>query len=130
MRELKKGREGHKFVQLFPRCFSIEVPEDYKDSKIGDILEFSRGLSYEGSKINNKKNGNLLINLNCFNKKGGFNIEGVKYYTGKIEPNIIVNEGDILIANTDVTREGEVIGYPIEIPHLASSKIIVHSLDT
>ena len=42
---------------------------------------------------------------------------------------MLINENDLLIANTDVTLDGQVVGYPIKVPNLGRKKI-VHSMDT
>jgi type I restriction enzyme S subunit len=106
------------------------IPKDWEESEFRNMLEIAKGMSYEGASLNDKGVGNILINLNCFQKMGSFDSSGIKYYTGKVDPKSLVREGDILIANTDVTRVGEVIGYPIIVPRFSNNEILVHSMDT
>ena len=88
-----------------------------------------RGTSYTSSEINEDGNGNLLVNLNCFDDGGGFIDKGLIYTTGK--PNTApITPGEILIAITEVTREAKIIGYPLFVPQSVNTNSIFHSMDT
>lgn len=94
---------------------------------LGDIVKIIKGISYRSSDYTVKGDGLAFINLKNVERSGGFRNDGVKYYKGDYKPNQIVIPGDILIANTDLTQNNEVIGSPIFMPDI--NELACFSLD-
>ncbi len=94
------------------------LPEDWKTIRLGDLAQIVRGVSYRSENYCSEREGFIFINLKCVGRNGGFRKDGIKYYKGNIKQNQFVSKGDILIANTDLTQNREVIGAPIEVPLL------------
>lgn len=92
---------------------------DYKRIKLGEIADITRGISYKGSDYStvDDASAEAFINLKCITADG-FRRNGIKYYNGKHKPSQSTGEGDLLIANTDLTRNREVIGNSILVPKL------------
>ena len=65
-----------------------------------------------------------MINLKCIAPQGGFRNDGMKHYDGDYKPRHIVQAGDLVIANTDITQAREVIGCPAIVPPLPGKDII------
>ncbi len=100
----------------------IQKP-DKEYVSLGELITIEKGLSYSAGDILENE-GLPMINLNSFEKHGGFNVEGIKYYNGEYKEKNIVKEGDIIIAVTDITRNGDVIGYPVIVPNLEKTTLI------
>ena len=94
------------------------LPEDWKTVRLGDLAQIVRGVSYRSENYCSEIDGFIFINLKCVGRNGGFRKDGIKYYKGTIKQNQFVSKGNILIANTDLTQNREVIGAPIEVPLL------------
>ena len=60
--------------------------------------------------------GVTYINMKSFKKGGGLNQDGIKSYTGNYSERDLLSNNDVVIANTDVTLEGDIIGSPALIP--------------
>ena len=105
-----------------------EIPEDWKIKKLGEFCTFTKGVTYKSSDLSETQ-GDYLVNLNNFLKRGGFNSVGTKRFTGDCKSIHILNEGDLVIANTDVTREGHIVGYPALIPKFDKTGKIVMTMD-
>jgi type I restriction enzyme S subunit len=92
---------------------------DYKRVKLGEVADITRGISYKGADYSTVDNtsAEAFINLKCISADG-FRWDGIKYYSGKHKPNQSTGKGDLLIANTDLTRNREVIGNSILVPKL------------
>jgi type I restriction enzyme S subunit len=105
----------------------IEQPKDVDFTKLGEVVVIEKGLTYSSSDYTDSSKGIPMINLNCFEKLGGFSPEGVKYYGGDYKSKHLVNPGDVIIAVTDITRNGDVIGYPVILPKLGDK--VVMSMD-
>lgn len=80
---------------------------------LGDVVEIIKGISYRSADYSNSENGIAFVNLKSVARGGGYNADGIKYYAGQIKPSQYVEPGDILIANTDLTQNREIIGSPI-----------------
>lgn len=100
--------------------------EDRKDSwihdKLGNYLSVDRGLSYKGQFLS--ETGVPMINLGNVMPNGVFRIEKNKYYSGDYKDKVTIKVGDIVIANTDMTQNREVIGTPVIVPPIYEDKII------
>lgn len=85
---------------------------------LGDLVEVVRGISYRSADYAKQGEGLPFVNLKCVGRGGGFRQDGIKYYKGDFRPEQNVQPGDILIANTDLTQNREVIGSPIIMPDI------------
>ncbi|HRU99848.1 MAG TPA: restriction endonuclease subunit S [Ruminococcus sp.] len=91
----------------------------YRQIKLGEVASVIRGVSYKSSDYSSADDidAEAFINLKCVTADG-FRQDGVKYFNGKHKPSQSVYAGDLLIANTDLTRNREVIGNSILVPEL------------
>jgi type I restriction enzyme, S subunit len=90
------------------------MPEGWEVITIGDRFKVDKGLSYKGSYLTGS--GTSMANLKCFQPSGGYRRNGTKPYSGPFKPKHGVAPGDLIIANTDLTQAGMVIGSPAFVP--------------
>ncbi len=95
---------------------------NWTKERLGNYLTVERGLSYKGEFLAEK--GTPMINLGNVMPDGEFRLEKNKYYTGDYKEKVTANVGDIVIANTDMTQNREVIGTPVIIPAVYEGKVI------
>lgn len=95
----------------------------------GEVVQISRGISYSSSELTDEGMGRPLVNLRNVEKGGGFRINGLKYYTGDMKERHRVLPGDLLIANTDLSKAKDVLGSPILVPMGFGYEDAVFSLD-
>lgn len=57
-----------------------------------------------------------FINLKCIGRDGEYRPEGLKWYGGPFTEDQTVVPGDVVLANTDLTRDKLILGMPILIP--------------
>jgi len=96
------------------------IPNGWKTGKLGDLVSLDRGISYNGAGLTKK--GIPMINLGCFLRGGLFSFENLKYYSGHYQEHHLVKKGDIVIANTDITQNREIIGNPALISEFQDHK--------
>jgi len=104
-----------------------KISKTWQKVKFGDYIDLIRGVSYTSSSLRKSKEGIYLVNLKNVDKGGGFRNGGLKEYTGDYKNKQLVEEGDIIIALTDLTPNAEVIGMPALIPKL--DKLACISMD-
>ncbi|WP_286810913.1 restriction endonuclease subunit S [Marinobacter sp. UBA2678] len=86
---------------------------------LADIFTPGRGISYSANDLKDADGtGSPFITIKNFNKGGGFNHKGLKTYSGPDFPMQRLEPEALLIANTDVTRDAEIIGAPLLVPAL------------
>jgi type I restriction enzyme, S subunit len=115
-------------AKLFPDHFQDselgEIPKGWEVKPLGDLADMDKGLSYKGSGLADE-GGMPMVNLGCFSGRGIFNTEKIKRYTGEYRDRHLVQEGDLVVANTDMTQNRVIIGSPSIVPRLGrESKFI------
>lgn len=88
---------------------------------LGDIAKVVKGISYRSLDYSEKGEGLAFINLKNVGRGGGFRTDGTKYYKGEYKPDQTVLPGDILVANTDLTQDRDIIGSPLFMPDLGEN---------
>lgn len=100
-----------------------KIKNNSKEIKIGEILNFQRGISYSSEEIE-CEDGNNLINLKNINAYGGFRRDGTKKYNGKYKKEQIVNTGDLIMGVTDMTQDRRTVGAVALIPTMVGISVI------
>jgi type I restriction enzyme S subunit len=108
----------------------INIPSDWNSAKLRDVFDIISGNNYTGDYLSEDDNGGkIFLTLKSVSKGGGFNWDSIKYYTGEVNKREIVESGDLLIANTDVTQKGDVVGYSIQVPDFNEEREVAASMD-
>ena len=116
------------FVEMrFPgheqATFINDLPEGWEHKRFGDIFSFVRGKSYTSKEINTD-NGVFLINLKNINGFGGYRRGAEKLFDGNYKEIQCVEQGDVIMAVTDMTQERRLVGHVALIPQLRHKAII------
>mgnify|MGYP000183344107 CR=1 FL=1 len=106
----------------YHKMFVENKKDTWIDDKLGNYLSVDRGLSYKGKFLS--ETGIPMINLGNVMPNGVFRIEKNKYYSGDYKDKVTISVGDIVVANTDMTQNREVIGTPVIVPPIYDDKII------
>jgi type I restriction enzyme S subunit len=106
---------------LFPDSFVDSplgpIPSGWQSVRLGSQIEVVRGLSYSGAGLTDAHGGGLpLHNLNSIQAGGGYQPDGLKWYTGTHAERHLVRPRALIIANTDLTWALKVIGAPAIVP--------------
>lgn len=91
-----------------------KIPNDWQAVQLEEISNFKRGFSYRSDQITEEA-GIRFITINDIEKEGGLKRNAAKIYIRKeerVEPEFFLENEDILIANTDMSR-GFIIGAPV-----------------
>ena len=100
----------------------------WKNTSFGEIATLVKGVSYASEDYCGPDQGAIFLTIKCVSKAGGFKPEGIKYFKGKVADSQELHAGDLLIANTDLTRAGDIVGAPIVVPSL-NGETITMSMD-
>jgi len=103
--------------------------KNWQKIKLGEVCALIKGVTYKSEDYATIDDGLVFLTLKSIAKGGGFNFDGVKYYKGATITDQYVAPNDLIIANTDLTRAGDVIGAPLFIPQIGNQKQYVFSMD-
>lgn len=105
------------------------MKNNWQKIKLGDVCTLTKGITYKSEDYATVGDGLVFLTLKSIAKGGGFNFDGVKYYKGKTRDDQFVEPNDLIIANTDLTRAGDVIGAPLFVPRIDKKDKYVYSMD-
>ena len=94
---------------------------------LGDHVDLVKGTSYRGEDL--LPGSAMLVNLACIRPGGGFLSSGLKPFSGSYRPEHALHPGDLVLALTDVTQKGSVVGRPARLPKGSTESTFVASLD-
>ena len=100
----------------------------WQRAALGDLVNIVRGRSYRSSELKNDSD-TALVTLKSFQRGGGYRFDGLKPYVGPYNAEQIVNPGEIVVSQTDITQNGDVIGRPAVVPNHPRYRNLVASLD-
>jgi len=106
-----------------------KIREEWEIVKLGEVCEFKRGFSYRSNQITKDFTKVRFITINNIEKEGGIKRDSEKIFIKEsvnIDPELFLNKGDILIANTDMSK-GFIIGAPILIENINGK--LIYSMD-
>ncbi|MFF5390890.1 restriction endonuclease subunit S [Streptomyces sp. NPDC013012] len=94
---------------------------------LGDFVEVTKGLSYRSADL--VPGGGYLVTLKCIDRTGAFQQRGLKPFSGIPKPSQLVQHGDVVVAQTDLTQQAEVLGRSARIIDLNGNDRLIASLD-
>jgi len=106
-----------------------KIREEWEIVKLGEVCKFKRGFSYRSNQITKDFTEVRFITINDIEKEGGIKRDSEKIFIKEsvnIDPELFLNKGDILIANTDMSK-GFIIGAPILIENINGK--LIYSMD-
>lgn len=101
--------------------------EAWSEERLCEHLDVMRGLSYTGAGLT--ADGLPLHNLNSVCEGGGYKRAGLKRYSGDFKERHVVRAGEVIVANTDLTWNFQVIASPAIVPaHFDGTGLFSHHL--
>lgn len=96
-------------------------------TRLGDIATCEKGLSYKGKGLEEDSNLGLpMINLGNFGVDGWLNPQKLKHYSEDYKEKHLLETGDLVVANTDLTQQRVIIGRPALVPPSLGKVLFTH----
>jgi type I restriction enzyme S subunit len=115
--------------QNFKQTELGNIPADFEIVEVDDLIWSGRGYSYTSDHLDKeyeKNDSYPMINLKNVKEGGGFQTDGYKYYTEEsIKDRYHIEKGDLVVAITEQTLDGSLIGSPSLIPQIDAEKSII-----
>lgn len=111
---------GETFTQFFPDVFG-------NGSHLGEYIEVTTGVSYTSKDFGG--DNQALLTLKSFGRDGGYNPSGLKAWSGPFREGQRVKAGEIVVAHTDISQAGDVLGRAIVVRESSKFQTLVASMD-
>jgi type I restriction enzyme, S subunit len=102
------------------------IPKEWKVVRFGTVVDIKHGFAFKGEYFSEEKTDNILLTPGNFRIGGGFNYAKLKYYDGEYPSEYVLSERDLVVTMTDLSREGDTLGFPALIP-VIDGKNILHN---
>jgi type I restriction enzyme S subunit len=90
---------------------------EWKEYKLNDFIDVKHGFAFKGDFITDEPNDKILVTPGNFFIGGGFKKSKFKYFKSEDFPKeYILNEGDVVVTMTDLSKESDTLGYSAKIP--------------
>ena len=100
----------------------------FKQVRLGDYFKFEKGLGYKGEFLAEESNVGL-VGIDSQVPGGGYKENSEKPYSGPYRPEHVVDVGDVIVAATDITQDGSVLGSTLMIPERTNFESLIYSGD-
>ncbi len=114
------------FEAEFSSWISHEMPASTED--LGKLAELTKGVSYRRADLD-ELSTTAMVTLKSVGRGGVYRRDGLKPYAGKYKSTQVLLEGDLAVAQTDVTQAADLIGRVIEVGPTDEFDTLVASLD-
>jgi type I restriction enzyme S subunit len=103
------------------------VREGWRKIELGRVIEVKHGFAFKGKFFRDEPSGDILLTPGNFAIGGGFKRDKFKYYNGLVPEEFVLNEGDLLVTMTDLSRNADTLGYPAIIPAMENGRRFLHN---
>jgi type I restriction enzyme, S subunit len=94
------------------------IPEEWEVDELGSVLSIKHGFAFKSKDFSEEETNLYLLSPGNFKVGGGFKNDKFKYlYENAIFPKeYILEEDDLIVTMTDLSRDGDTLGYPAFVP--------------
>ncbi len=100
---------------------------EWKEITLGDVIDIKHGYAFKGKYFRSEPPGNILLTPGNFAVGGGFKDDKLKYYEGPVPKDFVLTEGDLIVAMTDLSKQGDILGLPAFVPASGDNHRYLHN---
>ena len=91
---------------------------------LGSYIRVKHGCAFKGEYFTEAETPYVLVTPGNFAIGGGFLTNKPKYYAGPVPDDYILQEGDLVVTMTDLSKAGDTLGYPALVPRMLGSRYL------
>jgi type I restriction enzyme S subunit len=89
---------------------------EWKETTLAALMDVKHGFAFPGENIRDEPPGDILLTPGNFAIGGGFKGDKFKYFDGEVSDDYVLNEGDLIVSMTDLSKQADTLGYPALVP--------------
>lgn len=94
---------------------------------LGALISVKHGFAFKGEFIHDDPRCDVLLTPGNFAIGGGFKSAKFKYYDGPVPEEYVLHAGDLVVTMTDLSKEGDTLGYAALVPASKSGRRYLHN---
>jgi type I restriction enzyme, S subunit len=104
------------------------IPNGWEVVSLGDYINIKHGYAFKSKYFIDEETERILLTPGNFKTGGGFLNKKFKYYSidGELKEDFILNKSDLIVTMTDLSKDGDTLGYPAFIPEF-KDKLLLHN---
>jgi type I restriction enzyme S subunit len=108
--------------KLFPSEFIYTdemgwIPKGWEIKALNDLISIKHGYAFKGEYFSPIPTNDILLTPGNFCIGGGFKADKFKYYSGEIPDDYVLEEWDLIVTMTDLSKEADTLGFPAFVPN-------------
>jgi type I restriction enzyme S subunit len=97
---------------------------NWKEYKLGDLINIKHGYAFKGEFFSEEPTNDILLTPGNFAIGGGFKSQKLKYYNGEFPVDYILEENDLIVTMTDLSKEADTLGFSAKVPSWYGKKFL------
>jgi type I restriction enzyme S subunit len=91
------------------------------------LIDIKHGFAFAGEYIHEEPRGDVLLTPGNFAIGGGFKGDKFKYYDGPVPDDYVLDEGDLIVTMTDLSKQADTLGFPAFVPESRDGRRFLHN---
>jgi type I restriction enzyme S subunit len=96
----------------------------WQECRLGDIIDVKHGYAFKGEFFSDEQTENILVTPGNFQIGGGFKSDKLKFYSGEVPTDYILQTNDVIVTMTDLSKEADTLGYSAVVPEIIGKKLL------
>ena len=88
----------------------------WKQYCLDDIIHIKHGYAFKGEFFSEEPTDDILLTPGNFSIGGGFKTNKLKYYNGEFPVDYILDDNDVIVTMTDLSKEADTLGFTARVP--------------
>lgn len=84
----------------------------WNEAELGSFIDVKHGFAFKGEHFKTAPPGDILLTPGNFAIGGGFKYDKLKDYDGPVPDEYVLDEGDLLVTMTDLSKAADTLGFP------------------
>lgn len=91
---------------------------------LSEFIGIKHGFAFKGEFFQSVETDDVLVTPGNFAIGGGFKADKFKYYDGPVPEDYILEEGDLVVTMTDLSKQADTLGYSALIPTVDGHRLL------
>ena len=100
---------------------------EWHTESLEHLIEVKHGFAFAGEHIHEEPRGDVLLTPGNFAIGGGFKGDRLKYYDGPVPDEFVLDEGDLIVTMTDLSKQADTLGFPAFVPASRNGRRFLHN---
>ncbi|WP_373509829.1 restriction endonuclease subunit S [Thiocapsa sp.] len=92
-----------------------------------NLIDVKHGFAFAGEHIHEEPRSDVLLTPGNFAIGGGFKADKFKYYDGPVPGEYVLDEGDLIVTMTDLSKQADTLGFPAFVPPARDGRRFLHN---